>query len=331
MLILRDLSPAGGEAMDPAARLASLERLLDRAQSRRLSLDWRADLAARSGAADLLHGSPAQLAAGAWLAAPTPGAQHWFATPVHLLAGLDTLRLHPAGLLQLPGAVQTALAQDFDALFAGTPWRLHAIGRRELLLSGPMLAASAADPALLIGRSIGEGMAQGTAGGSLRRLGVEIEMWLHQHPINRDRERHGELPVSALWLWGALPWGDPGSSSRAAPLAIATSALFGEDIWAEAVWNLRGGGSAALPACYPCRDAAAGGSDIVLYPSAGSAEPVAMLRELERAWIAPALRALRAGELGEIELLVGQRSFRLRRAHLARFWRASAPWWERLA
>ncbi len=27
-------------------------------------------------------------------------------------------------------------------------------------------------------------------------------MWLHGHPVNADRARHGRLPITALWLWG---------------------------------------------------------------------------------------------------------------------------------
>ena len=40
--------------------------------------------------------------------------------------------------------------------------------------------------------------------GELRRLGTEIEMWLHGAPFNTARERDaGKRRISALWLWGA--------------------------------------------------------------------------------------------------------------------------------
>jgi hypothetical protein len=74
---------------------------------------------------------------------------------------------------------------------------------------------------------------------ALRRLGAEIEMWLHDHPINDARRRRGELPVTSLWLWGAgaVPAsGDagaagggiaaeqvPATGSRAAPRRVAST------------------------------------------------------------------------------------------------------------
>ncbi|MCB1639923.1 MAG: hypothetical protein KDI15_13865, partial [Thiothrix sp.] len=30
----------------------------------------------------------------------------------------------------------------------------------------------------------------------------ELQMLLHQHPVNQARERQGQLPVNSLWLWG---------------------------------------------------------------------------------------------------------------------------------
>ncbi len=134
---------------------------------------------------------------------PVRHPQYWLATPVHCFAGLDSVQLHPAGLLELPPQTQAALAAEFSAVFADTPWRLHATGKRELLLSGVTLAASAEDPAVSIGADLRQGLPRGADAATLRRLGVEIEMWLHEHRINRERQARGELPVSGLWLWGA--------------------------------------------------------------------------------------------------------------------------------
>ncbi len=35
------------------------------------------------------------------------------------------------------------------------------------------------------------------------RLLNEIQMFMHQHPINDKRIRQGRLPINSLWLWGA--------------------------------------------------------------------------------------------------------------------------------
>ena len=33
----------------------------------------------------------------------------------------------------------------------------------------------------------------------------EIQMVLHEHPVNEAREGRGEPPVNSVWLWGAGP------------------------------------------------------------------------------------------------------------------------------
>lgn len=35
------------------------------------------------------------------------------------------------------------------------------------------------------------------------QLNTEIQMWLHQHPINQHRQQQGLLPINSLWLWQA--------------------------------------------------------------------------------------------------------------------------------
>jgi len=124
---------------------------------------------------------------------------------------------------------------------------LHATGKRELLLSGATLAASAADPAMSIGADLRDGLPRGPEAATLRRLGVEIEMWLHENRINRERQSRGELPVSGLWLWGATTQSAPDSGARR-PIAPPSRSgplpqharLFGEDAYMESLWRLRG-------------------------------------------------------------------------------------------
>jgi hypothetical protein len=332
VLILSDFFPHG-DAVEPEStlpRLPALESLLSLARADPLAQGWRSRFAARFGAPEFSALAPAAAAALSWLDAPAqPTQQYWLATPVHYFAGLDRVHLHPAGLLQLPVAAQAALVADFARVFGDAPWRLHAIGRRELLLCGAPLAASAEDPAQFVGRDPGAGLPRGPAATTLRRLGVEIEMWLHEHAINRQRQAAGELPVSALWLWGALA---PAASMDARATAdLSRSTLYGEDAYAEALWRLRGGRSEPLPQQFSDLPRAPGATQAVLYPTMGGEGLGDAVQRLEQRWLAPALQALRARALSRIELLAGARAYGLRRLELARFWRKPLPWWERLA
>ena len=333
VLILSDffprIEPVEGERTLP--RLPALEILLGRARRDAVPQGWRRRLALRFGAPEFAALAPAAAAASAWLPAPAAAAtQYWFATPVHYFAGLDSVHLHPAGLLRLPVAAQTQLIADFSVVFGPSPWCLQGIGRRELLLSGPTLASSAEDPVQFLGRDPGAGLPRGPAAATLRRLGVEIEMWLHEHPINRQRLASGELPVSALWLWGALA---PASreATRAGAGALPGSCLYGEDAYTEALWRLSAGRCEPLPEHFDTTLHCANGTAVVLYPTLGAEGLDGALQRLEQRWLAPALQALRARRLAAIELLAGTERYVLRWLQLARFWRSSPPWSERLA
>lgn len=48
-------------------------------------------------------------------------------------------------------------------------------------------------------------MPQGADAGELRRLITELQMLLHEHPVNQQRERRGLLPVNAFWFHGHAP------------------------------------------------------------------------------------------------------------------------------
>jgi hypothetical protein len=334
ILVLRDFSVTGNApARDaPLPRLPALEMLIARAQRAPLPQGWRDHLRTRFAAAPQLQLAPAAVVANGLGVPGDIGTQYWLATPVHCFAGLDSVQLHPAGLLDLPLQTQSELAAEFSVVFADTPWRLHPTGKRELLLSGGALAASAADPAVSMGADLRDGLPRGADAATLRRLGVEIEMWLYEHRINRERQARGELPVSGLWLWGATSPDTPAASpERRAPRLPLSGRLFGEDAYAQALWRSRGSPVAPLPDGFERLAASTDGLDVVLYPMPGAQNPLQAFEQLEQRWLAPALQALRARRLSALSLLAGSLAYRLTRWRLARFWRAPSPWWEALA
>jgi len=203
ILILSDFFPdtlsAPGDHAAP--RLVALETLLAKSRRTALPQGWRAWLADRVAAPEIAALAPAALVARAWLS--PSAAKHWLATPVHYFAGLDSVHLHPEGLLQLSAQEQAALVADFQVVFADTPWRLQGNGARELLLSGPPLDAKRRGAGAVRGLDPSAGLPRGAELATLRRLGVEIEMWLHEHRINQERRARAELPVTTLWFWGA--------------------------------------------------------------------------------------------------------------------------------
>ncbi len=346
LILTNVLDRSVGAHAEGAVRLPALELLFARADCEPLPAGWRDWLAARIAAPE--RGAPAELAALAFqdgLQAPDailPRAHHWFATPLHFFAGIDSVHLHPEGVLQLSAEEQQRLVGEFARVFAGSPWSLSAIGQRELLVTGPPLYASADDPLLLLSRAPDACLPRGPDANALRRLGSEIELWLHEHPLNLERTRRGQLPVTGLWLWGGAS--QPNGGHRSVANAAAASSqwqsrqpaplpeLYGRDTFTEAGWRLRAQATRALPDCWQAQPALARSrrDQIVLLPLHFEQGLMAALLELERHWLAPVIAAVQKRAITTLYGLLAGQSYRLTWHHCIRVWRARAPWWEEL-
>jgi len=320
-------------------RLERLEQWLARGSSTVLAAGWQQWLLDEFCAGRFAPMPWAQVASAAGVAS----LQHaWLATPVHLVAGIDTVRLHPAGLLTLDETEQQQLADDFAKVFEGSGWTLKATGRRELLLgSAAPHHARSSDPARWLGADPGQGTSTGAQARELRRLASELEMWLHEHAVNRARSARGELAASGLWLWGGAL-----APAPAAPVAVSTQpvsagagatplCVFGADLFLEGLARLAGSCSRPLPAPWPADRAALqidADSDAIVHCMLGAAQGPESLLALESQLVAPLMRQLRRGDWNALTLLVGDRAVTLRRPGW-RLWRPlkrSRPWWQSL-
>jgi hypothetical protein len=333
VLVISDLYPSR-QSSEGMPRLARLEQWLARGRSVALASGWQQWLLDEFCAGRFAGRSWAQVAATTSVGS-VPNA--WLATPVHLVAGIDTVRVHPAGLLELDAAEQQALASDFATVFHDSGWVLQATGRRELLLcSAAPHCAHSSDPARWLGADPGQGVATGADARALRRLASELEMWLHEHAVNRARSARGQLTVSGLWLWGGPL--EPALAARAVvPEGEAASSIhiYGADLFLEGLGRLAGATSTPLPMPWPAMRAGLPGGDdadaIVLCTLGGAPGRDSLLR-LEAELIVPLMRQLRRGDWHALTLLVGDQAVTLRRPGW-RVWaslRRSRPWWESL-
>ncbi len=309
-------------------RLPAVESLLRFGRPAQRHADWQAQLAVWAGRPELAAVPPAVLAA-AVERAPVP-ASAWFASPVHLVAGLDHLRLHPAGLLRLDPADAAALAADFAGTFGADGLALRPIAGGFLLTGLGLLDVTAVEPARLLGTDLRRAPPTGPDAGVLRRLAAEIEMWLHARAAAAPPAR--KLVPNALWLWG-------GGLSQVDPVATRSQAgcdglLHAEDPTATSLWQLGGSTAKPLPAdfaAWVAGPSAAPGPATVCLPVAPRSPLDRPLDRLETAWVEPALVALRAGQLTSLSLYVAGRGWQLRRPVGWRFWRRTRPWWDVLA
>jgi hypothetical protein len=337
-LILADLYAASDlSATSGWPRLPALEYWLARGDAQAISNGWRDWLGVELAGTAMAGCAPAIVAAAAanvaangsateTMPATGPSGSLWLATPVHYLVGLDSLRLHPGGLLTLASNEQMLLAADFARAFAGSGWQLLSTGRRELLLAGPVMAVpQTVDPARLLGADPANAQPRGEGAATLRRLAAEIEMWLHEHAVNRAREQRGTAVVNGLWLWGG---GLQSAATFAATVTRGEQQLYGEDLYTQGLARHCGRQARALPAgAAAILDA---GADVSVVLTVGGADAGASLGALEQQWLAPALAASRRARGRQARLLLADRCWTIGPSSHWRWWRRAGPWWESL-
>ena len=279
----------------------------------------------------------------------------WLATPVSLVAGLTSVHLDRRGILRLSAADLTAFAAEFRRVFHDSGFVLEPLDSGDFLLFGPQLpVAPMLEPARAMGNSIADALGSGDP--ALRRLGAEIEMWLHEHPVNAARTRRGEAPVTGLWLWGGGP--SPALRERVAshlrddaanaperghaaqrsdtarpsnthaPGASSSDIAFGNDAWLQGLWASIGKKVFPLPRQL---------TDVFGYPEARRAALVIEIgpmlhsnprwtffdavAHIDRTFITPAVEALAAAKVERLVILANDHQLTLRARDRFKLWR----------
>jgi hypothetical protein len=247
--------------------------------------------------------------------------QWWLATPVHLIAGLTDIRMNTQPV-ELSSDEWEVLVRDFNQLFAGDGFQLS-VGTNSaaFLATSAWIDASTTDPMRVLGQGIEPALPGGPAGKVLRRLMTTAQMWLHEHPLNEARRQRGELEANALWLWGGGAVPDLFAPGQLPRLVSADSYLTG--LW----WLMKQGTEPEAGSFDTLSDDDRETAIVSLacMKTSGLAE---RLEEIDRRWMAPVQRALRAGGLQSLVLHLNDRFFRVQRFHAFRFWRTPRHWLE---
>ncbi len=125
------------------------------------------------------------------------------ADPVYLEPRLDHLCLHtlhgrgllPADLRPLIDHLQKTLAGEGEFGFARVRSCAYVTAQDPIVTAE--LPADAIDQ-----RDPGEFLPTGDGAARHRNLSSEIEMALHEHEVNIERQSRGLQPVNGLWIWG---------------------------------------------------------------------------------------------------------------------------------
>jgi hypothetical protein len=312
--------PRPGSLSEPP-RLPALERLLARAAaSPAPAPDWRHWLQQQVGigvtGATLPIARIARGREGQWL----------LATPVHLMAGLERVHLHPEGALALDAGERAALERAFTAAFGEAGMRLEFDERGEGYIEMPHgVDVHTHDPAEAQGRVVDDYMPTGPDAGPLKRLMTEIQMWLHAQPLNAAREAAGRLTVNALWLWGAA------AEEPVVKLPASLPVLWSTDAYLVGLWRAAGEetqGPGEAVSLWLGRGARRTAATLSLSTMGTTA---AGLADTDRDWFAPLLHAFSMRRLDEVEMWIAGRAVLLAQRDRWRVWRRDRPWYEVLA
>lgn len=265
------------------------------------------------------------------------GEQLWpisMVDPVHIRAEPDHALVHSAHALNLSDAEAQSLLQTLNQHFkedaiefvAGNESRWYITGVDGSQLNTQPLARVA-------DRNMTSFIDAGQQPQAWRQLITEIQMILHDHPVNLARADKNLLPINSVWCWGG----------RAPPAAVdpGDQRIFANDAFTK--------GLARLSAfkTFPVSEATALTGKQAQVVCLRSLETALMTQTLDRAdesfqraelptgiqhdldhlerLLTIALRGLLLGRVGQIDLIpCNGHIYRMRRMDLLRFW--SAPW-----
>ena len=284
---------------------------------------WRERLAQALGQRELADCSVASVleAARAVVAGVPASPSPWVATPMHWQSGLTQVHAPLDSLLHLPQDEVDELVSAFAVTFAGSGLRLLAAGSVGFLLHGLTVGSVTVDePATLRGRNLAAHQPKGEGAAQLRALMSEIEMWLHDQPLNRRREVRGAAGISSLWLWGG---GDSVlEGARATPTHRAMQGV-SDEAWVEAACELLRWPHHALPG-----EAQALMRDPLVVSQPDGLWVVVLngwdLTALQRDWLHPLCDGVRTGFWNSLKIDTADCTVRLHRRDRWCVWRRSS-------
>lgn len=333
-LIIPALLPADKSAAAALGdlRLPALEMLL--ARGRRTASESQT---LEAWLMEAFDGEPgAEIPAGALTAAGLGGDAAdsvWMrADPAHLRLNRDQLILVPAAAFGLKTAEAEALATILNSHFTGQ-LAFHPLTADRWCVRLDSLDAEGLrtkTPAEVAGRDINLHLPTGQRSIHWHQVLNEIQMVLHEHPVNEAREARGEPAVNSVWLWGAgrLP----------SDLSASFQSVTADDPLVLGLAQAAGLRHRVLPSDanawldrLPGEGRQLAVLDALVLPLALSDIDAwrARTAELETRWFAPLLAALRAGRVGMVTVLVPDgkelRAFESTRNDLRHFWRRPKP------
>jgi hypothetical protein len=253
-------------------------------------------------AAVIRTGASGERATGFWLRAQ----------PIHFAAGLDRLTtVVLRGAARMNEEERTLLEPIFIEHLQSSGLQLHHASNDEWLLrSDVSLQLQTVSPEFAAANPRAEILPRGPDAGALRRLMTEMQMLLHEHPVNARRQARGLPVINAIWIHGEGMLGD------IAPASLPEA--WGEDLYLRGIYRLHDKPVKAQPADATTLVSQLQGASVAVIE-------VPDLHALEAQWLAPMTRALRGGAIAKLTLMLDEWQVTADRAAMFKLWRRERP------
>jgi hypothetical protein len=247
-------------------------------------------------------GSTGERAVGFWLRAQ----------PIHFAAGLDRLTTVPLqGAARMNAAERAALSPTLADHLQSAGIQLHEGADGEWLLHcEELLQVQTVTPAYAAANPRAEILPRGRDARGLRRLMTELQMLLHDHPVNAARERRGLPPLNAIWVHGE------GMLSDVTPQTLPEAS--GDDVYLRGIYRLHD------RAVQPKAADAATLLNRLAGPTVAIIDPPD-LHSLDTQWLVPLGRALFGGAIARLTVLFDEWRIDADRASMFKLWRRPLP------
>ena len=316
-LLVADSNPLRAGDEEGATRWPQLARLAGRGSVSQRPLDARQDALHAAildalqlhdvaneypSAAVIRTGLSGQRADGFWLRAQ----------PIHFAAGLDRLTTVPLrGQARMSVAERESLTPTLVDHLQSTGFELHVGSDGEWLLrSDAPLQVQTVTPEFAAVNPAEDILPRGRDAGGLRRLMTELQMLLHEHPVNTQRQRRGLPALNAIWVHGEGMLSDLNARVN----ALALPAAYGDDVYLRGIYRLHDQSLAARPTDAATLLGQINGPTVAVID-------VADAKALEAQWLAPLSRALLGGAISKLTLMFDRWQVVATRTDLFKIWR----------
>jgi hypothetical protein len=233
-------------------------------------------------------------------------AQTWLrADPVHLHVSRDNVQLLDSHVVEPTLAEAKAIALTLNRHLEQDGLRIDVLDNARWYMQIPADEAPSAAPLWKVaGGSVYDQLPVSNGGINWRQLQNELQMLLHDHPVNAAREEKGVPTINGIWLWGAGALTSISSQTKyghmAGKLALARGLAMDAGIKITPV----------VPESFDKLTNDSAQNLVVLHTATRALRSnqrydwVKVVEQLERDWFTPALAAWDAGQLESLTLLL---------------------------